>query len=1428
MMRQRSSDLPPLSWAEFVSMFMSRFVPQSQHDAQRREFEGLRQGNLSVSEYDTRFLWLSQFAPAMVAQERDKVLRFVEGLHPRLQVAVAPDMGNKSYFEIVDVARRMEDIFARADAERAAKRSRQSGGYSGSAQRGQGHQGRSQSRPQAAALPAQDFSSETPRPQSSQRRGGSSQSGPPQCGRCHKRHHGRCSSGGGRGRGGRGGRGDGCFECGSPEHYVRSCPYVSSGRQGSAAMVPSGPQAARPVSQIPPRQQSQRASGSGGSAQVYAMTRQDAEASNDVITGIISICGRDAYALIDPGSTYSYVSPGFAPCLGRDLVFLDDPFMVATPVGSSICVDRGYRQCMISICGVESLVDLMLLDMSDFDVIMGMDWLASCHATLDCHAKSVTIGAEGESRVVWRGSRPSPKSRIISFLEAQRMISSGCEGYIASVRDVRAEELSIDRVPVVCEYPDVFPDDLPGLPPMREIEFCIDLLPGTQPKSIPPYRMAPVELRELKEQIQDLLDKGFIRPSVSPWGAPVLFVKKKDGSMRMCIDYRQLNKVTIKNRYPLPRIDDLFDQLQGATFFSKIDLRSGYHQLRIRSEDVSKTAFRTRYGHYEFLVMSFGLTNAPAAFMDLMNRVFKAYLDSFVIVFIDDILVYSRSREEHEQHLRVVLRTLRDQQLYAKFSKCEFWLSSVSFLGHVVTKDGVCVDPKKIEAVQSWPRPTSPAEIRSFLGLAGYYRRFVEGFSSISAPLTKLTQKNVPFLWSDACESSFQKLKTLLTSAPVLALPSGSGGFTVYCDASGVGLGSVLMQEGKVIAYASRQLKVHEKNYPVHDLELLAVVFALKLWRHYLYGEPCEIFTDHKSLQYLFTQKDLNGRQRRWLELLKDYDLSIRYHPGKANVVADALSRKSMGSLAYLDADMRPLARELQALSISGVRFDDSVPGRVLAYVGSQSSLASQIRERQFEDPYLRDLRDRVLSGGVSSFVIGDDGALRLNGRVCVPAIVELRQMILAEAHSSRYSIHPGTAKMYHDLRELYWWKGMKRDVADYVSRCLNCQQVKYEHRRPAGVTQSMPIPEWKWEQITMDFVVGLPLTVGKHDSVWVVVDRLTKSAHFIPVRTTYTSERLARIFIEQIVRLHGAPVSIISDRGAQFTAQFWRSFQRELGTRVDLSTAFHPQTDGQSERTIQILEDMLRACAIDFGGHWDSHLPLAEFAYNNSYQASIQMAPFEALYGRRCRSPIGWFESGEVQVLGPDLVQQTLDKVRVIQDRLRTAQSRQISYADRRRRDLEFMVGDRVFLKVSPMKGVMRFGKKGKLSPRFIGPFEILERVGAVAYRLALPPSLSVHPVFHVSMLRKYVHDLSHVIDMASVEVDGDLAYSEEPIAIVAREVRKMRSKVIPLVRVQWGYHSIAEATWELESEMRERHPRLFDDSGMKSLYFLSLNLHF
>ncbi|GJX71234.1 putative reverse transcriptase domain-containing protein [Tanacetum coccineum] len=550
-------------------------------------------------------------------------------------------------------------------------------------------------------------------------------------------------------------------------------------------------------------------------------------------------------------------------------------------------------------------------------------------------------------------------------------------------------------------------------------------------------------MKELAEQLKELSDKGLLRPSSSPWGALVLFVKKKDGSFWMCIDYRELNELTVKNRYPLPRIDDLFNQLQGSSVYSKIDLRSGYHQLRVREEDIPKTAFRTRYGHYEFQVMPFGLTNAPAVFMDLMNRVCKPYLDKFVIIFIDDILIYLKNKKEHKEYLKLILELLKKEELYAKFSKCKFWIPKVQFLGHVIDSEGIHVDPAKIESIKDWTSPKSPTEIRQFLGLAGYYRRFIEGFSKIAKPMTKLTQKKVKFVWGDKQEAAFQLLKQKLCSAPILALPEGSEDFIAYCDASKKGLGAVLMQREKVISYASRQLKIHEKNYTTHDLELGAVVFALKIWRHYLYGTKCTVFTDHKSLQHILDQKELNMRQHRWLELLSDYDCDIRYHPGKANVVADALSRKerepplrvrALVMTISLDLPKQILNAQTEARKPENIKSED-IGGMLI----ENAKFPEAIREQKLEPRA--------------------DETLCLNGRSWLPCYGDLRTVIMHESHKSKYSIHPGSDKMYQDMKKLYWWPNMKADIATYVSKCLTCAKVKAEHQRPSGLLVQPKIP---------------------------------------------------------------------------------------------------------------------------------------------------------------------------------------------------------------------------------------------------------------------------------------------------------------------------------------------------------------------------------
>ncbi|KAJ9538531.1 hypothetical protein OSB04_031264 [Centaurea solstitialis] len=570
---------------------------------------------------------------------------------------------------------------------------------------------------------------------------------------------------------------------------------------------------------------------STGRGQVFQLTAEEAKVEADVVTGVFPVNWRSALVLFDSGATWSFVSNAFCEDFRLERGKLARPLAIDVAVEEVRICEDVYRSCTIVIHGVSFSIDLIPTPMNGVDVIVGVNWMFRNHGVVDCAEQLVRIQNPSGGELIVYGEERKKRLAFCSVAKVRRYLRHGCAGYLAYAMTSSAEEkkLSVADIPVVSEYPDVFPEDLSDIPPEREVEFGIDLVPGAAPVACTPYRLAPPELQELSSQLQELSEKGFIRPSSSPWGAPIVFLKKKDESHRMCIDYRELNKVTIKNRYPLPRIDDLFDQLQGAAWFSKIDLRSGYHQLKVKEADVPKTAFRTRYGHFEFLVMPFGLTNSPTTFMDLMNRVCRPMLDKSMIVFIDDILIYSKTKEKHVTHLREVLEVLRREQLYAKVSKCAFWLASFN-------REGIKVDPSKIEAVMSWEVPKTPTEIRSFLGLARYYRRFIQDFSQIVVPLMRLTKKSEPYVWGAEQEEAFETLKRKLCEAPVLTLPEGVEDMTVYCDASHLGLGCVLIQRGRVIAYASRKLKPHKANYPTHDLELAAVVFALKIWKHYLKG----------------------------------------------------------------------------------------------------------------------------------------------------------------------------------------------------------------------------------------------------------------------------------------------------------------------------------------------------------------------------------------------------------------------------------------------------------------------------------------------------------------------------------------------------------------------------------------------------------------
>jgi hypothetical protein len=952
---------------------------------------------------------------------------------------------------------------------------------------------------------------------------------------------------------------------------------------------------------------------------------------------------------------------------------------------------------------------------------------------------------------------------------------------------------------VLKEFADVFPDDLPAdLPPSRTVDFAIDLEPGHTPPSRPPYRLSRDELVELKEQLDELLAKGFIQPSVSPYGAPVLFVRKKEGTLRMCIDYRMLNSITIKNKYALPFVDELFDQLHGAKIFSKLDLRSGYHQIRVKDADVHKTAFHTRYGHYEFRVLPFGLTNAPATFMRLMNDVLRPLLDVCVVVFLDDILVYSKTPEEHAKHLRQVLELLRQHHLYAKASKCEFGADHVEFLGHIVGSDGIRTVPDKVEAVKSWPLPKTVSDVRSFLGLTGYYRRFVRDYAKFSLPLTNLTKKDVPFEIAGAPTIAFQELKSRLSSAPVLRTADPNLPFSITTDASDFAVGAVLEQEDaygkRPVAFHSRTLNSAQRNWPTYDKEMFAIMEATRIWEIYLVGKKFDVYTDHMPLRYLRNQAKLPRRHADYLDWLSRFNFEIHYKPGRTNAAADALSRRTDSPAVNTVVTTKPDTTWINRIR-AGYGADVFFTGVKNLLEGVTSPHSSNARKllRQFrlgaDDGLIYEVRNR-------------------EPRLCIPNDYALRTGILRERHDAPSAGHFGVEKTVTNIQRSYWWPGLRTEVNKYVTSCDNCQRNKPTHQSPAGLLQSLPVPQGRWEDISMDFIVQLPSTPRGHDAILVVVDRLTKRAHFIATKTAVSAPEVAQLFIDNIFRLHGLPKTIVSDRDPRFVGAFWRSLFQLLGVQLRPSTAFHPQSDGQTERTNRTLEQMLRHYVNYQQDDWDLRLAPAEFAYNNAEQSSTRMSPFFSDLGRHPRMaddlmvPHDYHDNTAVENTASFL--NRMNRIlQEAQEAIQLAQERQAFYANARRHEEGFQVGDMVWLSSANLITEADRGRPSrKLNARYIGPFRVARIVSPVAYRLDLPSTMRIHSVFHVSLLKRDKPSPSQFGERRPTRpppdiLDGQEEYEVE--AIIAKRIRRDRVEYL----VKWkGYHQ-SESTWQTRDDL-------------------------
>ena len=915
-----------------------------------------------------------------------------------------------------------------------------------------------------------------------------------------------------------------------------------------------------------------------------------------------------------------------------------------------------------------------------------------------------------------------------------------------------------------------------NLPPHRSYDHTIPLEAGSTPPFGPIYSMSPAELAALKKYVEDNLKKGFIRHSQSPCGAPILFAKKSDGTLRLCVDYRGLNKITTKNRYPLPLIGELLDRISRAKYFTKFDVRDGYHRLRMASGEEWKTAFRCRYGLYEYTVMPFGLCNAPGTFQHYMNDTFREFLDEFLIVYLDDLLIYSDTLAEHKVHVRRVMEKLHDAGLFLKPSKCQFHVQEVAFLGFIVGPSGVKMDPSKVSAIITWPTPKSIHDIRVFLGLANFYRRFIKRFSRVALPITSLLKKDCKFHWDSRAQLAFEALKKAFVSAPILrhfdpALPT-----IIEADASNHALGAVISQRGSddgllhPITFYSRKFNPAELNYEIYDKEMLAIVETLDHFRHYFegLGQKTTVYSDHRNLLWFTETRVYNRRQVRWAEKLSRYDFIIIFRPGKQGGKPDALSRRpdytsgddsASRTITFLKphhVDTSSLGSEytagprdgstVRAYSLNAA-ITQQLPHRVLGTdTPLQEKILSHLDQDQKLSPRLPHLRNTSLPRGpgidelLRGYSISADGLVLKDGLVYIPHNQELKLQILQTCHDSKTGGHLGQRNTMERVSRNYYWPKMRQFINEYVRTCETCSRNKAPRHRPHGLLHPLPIPTNSWKSVSMDLIVELPSSSG-FNSILVCVDRFTKMAHFIPTNSDVDAEGAATLYLRNVFKLHGLPGDIVSDRGSHFTSRFTRRLLELCEIKNNYSTAYHPQSDGQTERTNQTLEQYLRIYCDHQQDDWHDLLPYAEFVYNNTQNSSTQMTPFFANYGYHPRCTLQAREDPFVPI--NPTAESLIEKFRQLHSRLREnlchAQATYKEYHDRYAKEPpSFKVGDKVWLN---RKNIRTNRPSQKLDFKRLGPFPIEAIVGEskIAYRLTLPHQMRIHPVFHVSLLEPY-----------------------------------------------------------------------------------------
>ena len=1047
-------------------------------------------------------------------------------------------------------------------------------------------------------------------------------------------------------------------------------------------------------------------------------------------------------AIIDSGADESFMDARLAGSAAVPLITLESPLPVSALDGHNLgpLTHRSVPLTM-SISGnhVEQ-IRFYVLNSPQTPLILGRPWL-------ELHIPHVSYG----------------EGRILSW-------STAC--YARCLRAAQTPPVpprSPPAPPNLSSVPEVYHDLGEAfskerariLPPHRPYDCAIELRPDSRLPVSRLYNLAPPEKAAMETYIAECLAEGLIRPSRSPVAAGFFFVKKKDGTLRPCIDYRELNAITIRNTYPLPLMSSNFEPLLGATVFTKLDLRNAYHLVRIREGDEWKTAFKTPRGHYEYRVMPFGLTNAPSVFQNMMNDLLRDMLDIFVVLYLDDILVFSRNIEEHIQHVRLVIQRLLENRLFIKAEKCTFHAPSVEFLGLIVEGGQTRPDPKKIQAVVEWNEPTTRKQLQSFLGFANFYRRFIRDYSRVAAPLTALTSSLRPFVWTPAASTAFADLKRRFTSAPVLVNPDPSRPFIVEVDASDTGIGGVLSQRSAdqklhPCAFYSRRYTSAEANYDIGNRELLAVVEAFQEWRHWLEAatHPVTVWSDHKNLTYIRSARRLTSRQARWALFLGRFNCTITFRPGSRNAKADSLSR-------------------LHAVEEEPTAPDTILPSsRVIGVVST--NVEAVVRRAQRTQP---------------------DPRTGPPGRLFVPDAV--RTEVMQWGHASRYACHPGARRTLSFLRRRFWWPTMVADVREFVSACATCARSKASHRPPSGLLQPLPVPSRPWSHLAVDFVTGLPPSQG-NTVILTIVDRFSKSVRLLALGGLPTAEETAELLTIHVFRLYGLPVDVVSDRGSQFTSKVWRAFCAGVGATVSLSSGYHPQSNGQAERANQSLESALRCMSSLHPSSWSKDLPWVEYSLNAMVNDSTGRSPFECSLGYQ--PPLLHAQETEASVPSVQAHLQRCHRVwSSVRSALLRASARATRSANRRRTPAPvYQVGQMVWLSTAdlPLNVSSR-----KLASRYIGPYAIDRIINPAAVRLVLPHSLRrIHPVFHVSRVKPHV--TSDLVPPAPAPpppelVDGHPQWAVRKLLKVRRQGRGFQ------YLVDWEGYGPEERSWIPRSQI-------------------------